>query len=134
MGLHNQPTTKEDTKRVTKTEDTLHNHLTTKEDTKKVIKTEDTLHNQPTTKEDTKMVTEDTLHSHLTTKEVTNKTTTEDTTNKKKMLARSSLNEMKKNTEKIILFFIFTLKTGPNKLFYQYLFLFLLIFYKILKS
>merc|ERR1712096_207596 len=107
----------EGTKKVIKTEDTLHNQPTTKEDTKRVIKTEDTLHSRPTTKEDTKMVTEDTLHSHLITKEVTNKTTTEVTTNKKKMLARSSLNEMKKNTEKVILFFIFTLKTGPNKLF-----------------
>merc|ERR1712168_1733344 len=100
------------------TEDTLHNHLTTEEDTQRVMVTEDTLHNHLTTEEDTKrvMVTEDTLHNHLTTK-VTNKTTTEVTTNKKKMLARSSLNEMKKNTEKIILFFIFALKTGPNKLF-----------------
>merc|ERR1711931_156536 len=68
--LHNQLTTKEDTKRVIKTKDTLHNQPTTKEDTKRVIKTEDTLHNQLTTKEDTKRVikTKDTLHNHLTTK------------------------------------------------------------------
>merc|ERR1711922_16107 len=106
--LHNQLTTREVTKK-----DMLHNHPTTREVTKK-----DTLHNQLTTREVTKrvMVTEDTLHNQLITREVTNQTT-EDTTNKNKMFFRSSLNEWGKNTEKIVLFFIFALKNEPNKLF-----------------
>merc|ERR1712013_389106 len=107
--LHNQPTTKE----VTKDNNTLHNQPITREVTKK-----DTVHNQLTTREVTKrvMVTEDTLHNQLITREVTNQTT-EDTTNKNKMFVRSSLNEWRKNTEKIFLFFIFALKNEPNKLF-----------------
>merc|ERR1711922_112938 len=107
--LHNQLTTREVTKK-----DMLHNQLTTRE----VTKDNNMLHNQPTTREVTKrvMVTEDTLHNQLITREVTNQTT-EDTTNKNKMFFRSSLNEWGKNTEKIVLFFIFALKNEPNKLF-----------------
>merc|ERR1719239_1033939 len=107
--LHNQPTTRE----VTKDNNMLHNQPTTREVTKR-----DMLHNQLTTREVTKrvMVTEDTLHNQLITSEVTNQTT-EDTTNKNKMFFRSSLNEWGKNTEKIVLFFIFALKNEPNKLF-----------------
>merc|ERR1712157_566199 len=106
--LHNQPTTREDTK-----DNTLHNQPTTREVTKK-----DTLHNQPTTREVTKrvMVTEDTLHNQLTTREVSNQTT-EDTTNKNNTFVRSSLNEWGKITKNFVLFFIFALKTEPNKLF-----------------
>merc|ERR1712113_956158 len=113
MGLHNQPTTREVTK-----EDTLHNQPTTREVTKRVMVTEDTLHNQLTTREVTKrvMVTEDTLHNQLTTREVTNQTT-EDTTNKNNTFVRSSLNEWGKITNNFVLFFIFALKTKPNKLF-----------------
>merc|ERR1712176_1744205 len=126
--LHNQPITREVTKKDTL--HTLHNQLTTREFTKKdtlhtlhnqpttrEVTKEDTLHNQPTTREVTKrvMVTEETLHNQLITREVTNQTT-EDTTNKNKMFVRSSLNEWRKNTEKIFLFFIFALKNEPNKL------------------
>merc|ERR1711922_5974 len=97
----------------TKDNNMLHGQLTTREVTEK-----DMGHNQLTTSEVTKrvMVTEDTLHNQLITREVTNQTT-EDTTNKNKMFFRSSLNEWGKNTEKIVLFFIFALKNEPNKLF-----------------
>merc|ERR1712157_608175 len=102
--LHNQLTTREVTKK-----DTLHNQPTTREDTK-----DNTLHNQLTTREVTK---KDTLHNQLTTREVTNQTT-EDTTNKNNTFVRSSLNEWGKITKNFVLFFIFALKTEPNKLFY----------------